>query len=108
MNEALAHPREILKSSILSNAANMIICHCHPSGSLSPSKFDTMMTDRMIKLCDMVGIPLMDSIIVGGDNSNYFSFREKGIMPNPNHQYCTDYQKICFDKPMGAEKERSR
>ena len=29
LNEAMAHPRELFKSSILSNAANMILLHCH-------------------------------------------------------------------------------
>ncbi len=47
LNEAMAHPRELLKASILSNAANMILVHSHPTGNLYPSKADTMMTDRM-------------------------------------------------------------
>lgn len=29
LNQTLAHPREMFKSSILSNAANMILVHCH-------------------------------------------------------------------------------
>lgn len=29
INEAMAHPREIMKASILSNAANIMIIHCH-------------------------------------------------------------------------------
>lgn len=32
LNEAMAHPRELFKSSILSNAASMMLIHCHPSG----------------------------------------------------------------------------
>lgn len=50
LNEAMAHPRELFKSSILSNAASMMLIHCHPSGNVFPSKADTMMTDRMNKL----------------------------------------------------------
>ena len=37
LNETVAHPREILKSSILSNAASILIVHNHPSGSLIPT-----------------------------------------------------------------------
>ncbi len=66
LNEAMAHPRELFKSSILSNAASMMLIHCHPSGNIFPSKADTMMTDRMNKLCELIGIPLLDHIIVGG------------------------------------------
>ncbi len=32
LNEAMAHPRELFKASILSNAASMMLIHCHPSG----------------------------------------------------------------------------
>ena len=36
LNEAMAHPRELFKSSILSNAASMMLIHCHPSGNIFP------------------------------------------------------------------------
>lgn len=105
INQALAHPREMLKASILSNAANVILMHNHPSGSLEPSREDTMLTDRMIKVCKLVGIPLLDHIIVGGDNGKYFSFKEKGVMTNPIVSYQTDYHGIEFEKAVVAEKE---
>lgn len=38
LNQLLVSPREIFKTSILSNAANMLLIHNHPSGSLNPSK----------------------------------------------------------------------
>lgn len=108
INQTLAHPREMLKSSILSNAANMILLHNHPSGSLQPSKDDTILTDRMIKLCKLVGIPLLDHIIVGGDNHEYFSFKEKGILMNPVASYSTDYHSLKFDKPVVAETAKKK
>ncbi|MBS5621379.1 JAB domain-containing protein, partial [Eubacterium sp.] len=40
INYAIASPREVLKSAILSNAANMMILHNHPSNILEPSKED--------------------------------------------------------------------
>ena len=108
LNQTLAHPREMFKSSILSNAANMILLHCHPSGSLQPSKEDTILTDRMINLCGLLGIPLIDHIIVGGDNSQYFSFKEKGLLSNPNHLFNSDYRTLDFESPMVAEKGKKR
>ena len=92
VNESLVHPREILKSSILSNAASILILHNHPSGRLVPSQQDCMMTDRMIKMCEYMGIPLQDHIIVGGDNAQYFSFKEKGLVTNPTISLVADYQ----------------
>lgn len=106
--QAMAEPRELFKASILSNAANMILIHCHPSGNLEPSKADCMLTDRMIKLCELLGIPLLDHIIVGGDNREYFSFKEKGRMSNPGIRLSTSYQTIDFQNMLVAEKEKVR
>lgn len=108
VNESMAHPREIFKTSILSNAASMILVHNHPSGNLSPSKNDSMITDRMVKMCNYMGIPLEDHIIVGGDNSSYFSFKEKNIMPTPKCMVTTDYHEIDFNLPLVAEEGRAR
>jgi len=108
VNQALAHPRELFKSSILSNAANMILVHNHPSGNLIPSKSDTIMTDRMVKLCELMGIPLVDHIIVGGDNRQFFSFKEKGLMPNPHIMLSADYQTMDFQSPLVAERGKAR
>lgn len=108
LNQTLAHPRELFKSSILSNAANMIIIHNHPSGTLTPSKEDTILTDRMIQLCKMLGIPLLDHIIVGSDNSKYFSFKEKDMMTNPYHSFRTNYEHLEFETTLIAEEGKRR
>lgn len=63
-----------------------------------------MLTDRMIKVCNMVGIPLLDHIIVSGDNKKYFSFKERGIMSNSVELYHTDYHTLKFELPVVAEK----
>ena len=108
LNEAMAHPRELLKASILSNAASVIMVHCHPSGKLLPSKADTMFTDRMSKVCELVGIPLLDHLIVGGDNNYFFSYKEKGLIKNERQTYLTDYRDIQLDNSKVAERGRSR
>ena len=38
VNQAMAHPRELFKSSILSNAANMILLHCHREIYIHPKR----------------------------------------------------------------------
>lgn len=105
LDRSVAHPRELLKATILSNASTMIMVHNHPSGNLDPSIEDSILTDRMIKICDLVGVPLVDHIIVGGDNSDYFSFKEKDRLPASNLRYSlkTDYKDIEFSVPMAAE-----
>lgn len=106
LNEAMAHPRELFKTSILSNAASMMILH--PSGNLLPSKADTMMTDRMNKICELMGIPLIDHVIVGGDNREFFSFKEKGLITNPRIILANDYKSLDFLSPMIAERGKAR
>jgi DNA repair proteins len=65
LNHLLISPREVFKSSILSNAANIIAIHNHPSGSLTPSKEDVHITDILKESGKLLGIRLLDHIIVG-------------------------------------------
>ena len=103
VDQTLAHPREIFKSCILSNAASVLLLHNHPSGKLTPSKEDSMLTDRMLKLCDLIGIPLVDHVIVGGDNLSYFSFKEKELLSFDRNKYHIDYHNIEFPEVAVAE-----
>ena len=80
LDQSIAHPREMLKSTILSNAAAIMLVHNHPSGRLTPSEEDILMTARMKKLCDLVGVRLLDHIIVGS-GKEYFSFFQKELIP---------------------------
>jgi DNA repair protein RadC len=99
INYAVNNPADMLKSSILSNAASLIMVHNHTSGELKPSKEDITMTDRMIKVCNMVGIPLIDHVIVGGDNAAYYSIREKNLLFFDQPQkYERDINKLEFSK----------
>lgn len=99
LNYSMAHPRELLKTGILSNASGMILAHNHTSGKLLPSEDDVRLTDKMQQVCELVGIPLVDHVIVGGDNSRYFSFREKGLVKNPQRKYRTDYRQLEWNTP---------
>ena len=103
LNESMAHPREIFKASILSNAATIMLMHNHPSGNLTPSKQDTMMTDRMAKMCELMGIPLIDHVIVGGDNRQYFSFKEKKLLDTPKIFLETNYQSLDLSSGLVAD-----
>lgn len=80
LNASLAHPRELLKASILSNADSIIIAHNHPSGNTNPSKEDIELTKRMADVCNLIQIPLVDHVIIGGRSGNYLSMYEKGII----------------------------
>ncbi len=108
LNEAMIHPREVMKASILSNAARIMLIHSHPSGNLMPSKEDTKVTDRMNSVCELLGIPLVDHIIVGGDNTQYFSFKEKGFLDTPTIALNTDYHNISLTPALVADGRKAR
>lgn len=101
LDGSLVHPREMLKTAILSNAASVLMIHNHPSGEVSPSNDDVKITDRMQKVCEMVGIPLTDHVIVSG--KEYFSFKENAILPISNPTYTSNLDDISFPDVKVAE-----
>lgn len=80
VDSCIAHPRELLKSTILSNASSIILAHNHPSSNLDPSDHDIHMTMKIAKLCSLLEIRLLDHVIVGGKDSSYLSMFEHGIL----------------------------
>lgn len=80
INASLVSPREVFKSSILSNASGIIALHNHPSGSIKPSKEDMAVTKRLRKCGALLDIELLDHIIVGGSNGEMFSFRNENML----------------------------
>ena len=109
VNQTLAEPRELFKASILSNAAQMLMMHNHPSGSLEPSRQDVMMTNRILDLSELIGIRLVDHIIVGNDSNRYFSFSEKKMIEYLVITYRTDYEDLNLGSiPEVAEKGKAR
>ncbi len=80
LNASLVSPREVFKSSILSNAAAFIAIHNHPSGNLEPSQEDKDITKRLLECGKILDIRMMDHIIVAGESGEIFSFKQEGIM----------------------------
>ena len=103
LNEALAHPREILKPIILANAGSVMLVHNHVSGSLKPSVEDVQLTDRMQKICNMLGTPVIDHVIIGrGDQ--FYSFQEKGVLPMGKIVYAEREEEIQLERPSVAQR----
>lgn len=68
--------REIFIRLLLSGAAQFVMIHNHPSGDASPSKTDCQSTQRLIDAGKLMGIPMIDSIIIG--DVGHLSIREEG------------------------------
>ncbi len=60
------------------NAAAVVLAHNHPSGEVTPSKADRLITERLVQALGLVDIRVPDHLIVGG--SQVFSFAEYGLL----------------------------
>lgn len=108
LNYDFVHPREVFKSCILSNAASFLVMHNHPSGNIKPSREDIIITDRLIQAGKLLGIMLLDHIIVGTDDSSFFSFRAKNMLSAENLSYKDKLEELIFNddkkrKPVAAK-----
>jgi DNA repair protein RadC len=73
-----AHPREVFREALAHGSASLIVCHNHPSGDPAPSKEDVALTARLVRAGELMGVPVLDHIIVGG--GRYVSLKEAGRM----------------------------
>ncbi len=80
LNRSVVHPREVFKNAYLCSASGIICVHNHPSDDISPSREDIRLTNALVELGQVNGIPIIDHIIVGNDN--YYSFYEDGKIIN--------------------------
>lgn len=78
VNMTCLNPREVFMRALLIGASSIALCHNHPSGDPEPSRQDMEMTKRFKEAGELLGIPVMDHIIIGG--SSYYSFMERGLL----------------------------
>ncbi len=72
------HPREVVKSALLHNAAAVIFAHNHPSGVAEPSRADQSITERLKKALALVDIRVLDHIVIS--SAETVSFAERGLL----------------------------
>ncbi len=74
----LADPKKIFRLALENNAAGIMLCHNHPSGSPKPSKLDISLTRKCVEAGKSIDMPVIDHIIVANDK--YFSFADEGML----------------------------
>jgi len=77
LNASLVHPREVFTRAVAERAAQIIIAHNHPSGDPTPSEDDIVLTKRLAKAGEILGIEIIDHIII--TQSTYTSFKAKSL-----------------------------
>lgn len=78
VNSSQIHPREVFSEAITDRATAIIVAHNHPSGNLTPSKEDKLVTERLVKAGKLLGINLLDHIIFS--SAGYYSFLEENCL----------------------------
>ncbi|MER2192138.1 MAG: DNA repair protein RadC [Solibacillus sp.] len=78
LNASIVHPREVLKSALLSNSASIIVGHNHPSDVSTPSSEDIEVTERLSEAGKILGIDLLDHLIIC--TNSFTSLKEKGYI----------------------------
>jgi len=68
----------VCKYAIESLSTRVILCHNHPSGALSPSRADKVITRKLKEGLKLFDIEILDHIIL--TENSYFSFADEGIL----------------------------
>ena len=74
LNSARLLPRDVLAPALRAGAAALIVAHNHPSGEVTPSRADRLVTVALRDAARLVGLPLLDHIILTA--RSHYSFRE--------------------------------
>lgn len=82
-SSVMAPLQPTLQVALIAGAQSIVIWHVHPSGiEAEPSDADKETTEAFAEACEVIGLPLLDHIIVGGDvkKRSFFSFAEAGLL----------------------------
>jgi DNA repair protein RadC len=74
LDASIVHPREVFRAAAAAAAAAIILFHNHPSGDPTPSDDDIVLTRRLVRAGDLMGISVIDHVIIS--ESRFHSFRE--------------------------------
>jgi DNA repair protein RadC len=78
VDTAYAHPREVFKGAILNGASSIVLVHNHPSDIPTPSESDLELTRQLIEAGRLLGIPIQDHLILGGED--FVSMADEGLI----------------------------
>ncbi len=65
LSSTIVHPREVFKTALLASANALVLAHNHPSGDATPSPEDIKVTEKLIEVGNILGIPVLDHIVIG-------------------------------------------
>lgn len=77
-DETVVYPKEVVRTALLTNASSVILIHNHPSGDLTASEKDIIITAAVVQACEVIDIEVLDHLIIS--NNGYYSFAQEKLM----------------------------
>jgi DNA repair protein RadC len=78
LHSTVVDPKKVLSLALELRACAFIAAHNHPSGTLSPSREDQLITNKLAAAGRMLDCPLLDHLII--TTTGYFSFAEHNLI----------------------------
>ena len=75
---APVEPMQVFRIAVQKAALHMILVHNHPSGNLRHSEEDTIITDRLMQVGNILGIEVIEHLIIS--ETSYNSFNDTGLL----------------------------
>ena len=82
-------PREVFRDALLHGASALVIAHNHPSGDAEPSRDDQLITRRLVRAGELVGVEILDHIVIG--HERWVSLARRGALTNES-ALASDFQ----------------
>jgi DNA repair protein RadC len=74
----VADPKIIFKMAVEELASGIIVAHNHPSGNLTASQSDILLTKKLHEAGKLLEVQLLDHVIIAG--TKYLSFADEGML----------------------------
>ena len=87
-------PREVFRDALLHGASALVIAHNHPSGDATPSRDDQLLTRRLTRAGELVGVEILDHIIIG--HERWESLARRGALSNES-AVASDFRRDAAD-----------
>lgn len=71
--------RLIMATALKSLSVSLILSHNHPSGRITPSQADKILTNKIVKAAGYFDIKILDHIIIS-PYKKYYSFTDFGLL----------------------------
>lgn len=77
LNASLIRVGEVYKEALRRNSAAIVVAHNHPSGDISPSPEDILLTRQIVEAGKLLDVECLDHLVIG--QGKWLSMRERGL-----------------------------